>query len=82
MCVAASRRADRDAKEREARAAEVSHQGHKAAAAWKAAARPQEPFFKWLVEWCVAKGVAILVALFEADEQLVALQVRVAPRAA
>ena len=64
MCVAASRRADRDAKEREARAAEVSHQGHKAAAAWKAAARPQEPFFKWLVEWCVAKGVAILVALF------------------
>jgi hypothetical protein len=39
-------------------------------------------FFKWLVEWCVAKGVAILVALFEADEQLVALQVRVAPRAA
>ena len=72
--VAASRRADREAKEREARGAEASRDGHEAAAAWKAAARPHEPFFEWLMNWCVAKGVAFIVSPFEADEQLVALR--------
>ena len=65
--VATSRRADREAKEREARGAEASRDGHKAAAAWKAAALPHEPFWEWLMNWCVAKGVAFIVSPLEAD---------------
>ena len=70
----ASRRTARDAAERAAREHELAGDGKAAAAAWKRAARPQEPFWAWLLQWCVAKRVAFVVAPNEADEMLVALQ--------
>ena len=70
----ASRRAARDVAEKAARTAEEAQDGHKVTAEWKKAARPQEPFFAWLLQWCISKHVAFIVAPNEADEQLVALQ--------
>ena len=70
----ASRRAKRDEAEQTAHRLERNGEGKAAAAAWKRAARPQEPFYSWLLQWCRAKRVAYIVAPYEADEMLVALQ--------
>ena len=62
----ASRLAKRDEAERAAQRAELAREATTATAVWKRAARPQEPFFAWLLEWCRAKHVAYIVAPYEA----------------
>ncbi|EOD31031.1 hypothetical protein EMIHUDRAFT_203105 [Emiliania huxleyi CCMP1516] len=41
---------------------------------WKAAARPAEPLWAWLMQECIDKDMPFIVAPYEADEQLVSLQ--------
>jgi exonuclease 1 len=45
-----------------------------AESAWKEAAAPQEPFWRWLMQYCIDRGVPFVVAPYEADAQLVSLQ--------
>ena len=49
-------------------------EAHRTAATWRAAAAPQEPMIRAIMAWCIQQDVPIVVAAYEADQQLVEMQ--------
>jgi exonuclease-1 len=77
----AERLALRQAARQAAEAAERRGDRAAAAAKWKAAATPQEPFWHALLEECVRNEILYIVAPYEADAQLVSLAEELGERA-